>query len=194
MVLTCSSSESTQAWSDNEYKVLLGQYLRASSPSTFATARTSLKFITSAAMQPLSTSRLLTSSLLLVSSPFILTSPTNIIPSPHDERGISDLLGNIDGGNLTNEVSNVIGDVNALIQSFATVIQELRNATNENDLLKLLGLDVNGVDDDDDQKVTNGTVGAVGQNATCPGMAVLFARGTAEPGTLLLRSCPFPTF
>lgn len=28
----------------------------------------------------------------------------------------------------------------------------------------------------------NTTIGAVGANAICPGIAVLFARGTAEPG------------
>lgn len=144
-------------------------------------------------MQPLSISRFLTCALLLASSPFTLATPTEAKSSPHEERGLSDLLSGVDGGNLTDEINNVIDDVTALIQAFATVIQELHNATNENDLLELLGLDVNGGDDeDDDQGVTNGTVGAVGQNATCPGMAVLFARGTAEPGALLLS--PYPRF
>lgn len=163
-----------------------------------------------------SPARFLATTLLLLSSsaPLLSTAhPLEIIsPIPPlsqsrgerqtiDERGFADLFGGGKGataagggggsniasalGNLTQDLSAVLTDATALLQSFMQVIQELKNATNENDLVDLLGLDVSGAKSDS-QKVTNATVGAVGANVTCPGMAVLFARGTLEPGVYYL--------
>lgn len=158
-------------------------------------------------MRPLSSpARFLATTLLLLSSSVPLLSTAHplerISPIPPlsqsrserqtiDERGFADFLGGGKGGggtniasalgNLTQDLSAVLTDATALLQSFMQVIQELKNATNENDLVNLLGLDVSGAKSDS-QKVTNATVGAVGANVTCPGMAVLFARGTLEPG------------
>lgn len=101
----------------------------------------------------------------------------------HDERGLSDLLRGSALGNLTESLDDLIGDATALLTSFVAAVQAFDNATNENDLVKLLGVDLQGDAKDDAATVTNSTAGAAGANATCPGMAVLFARGTAEPGT-----------
>lgn len=147
-----------------------------------------------AKMRPLSSPRLIAATLLISSAHIGLATPTDIIPtSQPDERGLADLLGNLGGkaaggstGNISDEIGNIIGDVSALIASFVSLIQ---NST-ENDLVELLGVDVKSAKTDD-QALTNSTVGAVSANATCPGMAVLFARGTTEPGMLLLLILPF---
>lgn len=149
-------------------------------------------------MRPLSPARLLAATLLLISPAHpVAAKPVDATVAAvaevavteaarhNEERGLLDILGGIGGGNLTQDINNVIADASALLQSFMAVIQDLKNATNENDLVDLLGLSVKGAKNDD-QKVTSNTVGAVGANATCPGMAVLFARGTAEPGMLVL--------
>lgn len=124
---------------------------------------------------------LLLASILLSANPS-LAQPTDLIPAEHDERGLSDFLGGSALGNLTNTIDDIIGDATSLITTFIGAIQEFNNATNENDLVDLLGVDLKNDAEDDEVSVTNNTVGAVGANATCPGMAVLFARGTAEVG------------
>lgn len=107
----------------------------------------------------------------------------------NDERGFLDVLSAIDGGNLTQDINSVISQAGALLQSFMAILRDLQDATNENDLVNLLGVSVKGAKNDD-QAVTGNTIGAVGANATCPGVAVLFARGTLEPGTCFF-SAPF---
>lgn len=136
-------------------------------------------------MRPLSLSTILTTSFLLSSTQIAVAAPNAIGPVQPDERDLSSILGA--ATNLTGDLSNLITDATSLLQDFIVVLQELHNSTNANDLINLLGMNVkNG--DDDTANVTNSTVGAVSPNATCPGMAVLFAKGTAEPGT----SFPFP--
>lgn len=134
-----------------------------------------------AKMRTLSLPRLLATTLLISSARISFATPTDIIPRKQpDERGLADLLGNLGGagaGNISDEIGNIIGDVSSLIASFVSLIQN----SSENDLVQLLGMNVKSAKSDD-QDLTNGTVGAVSPNATCPGMAVLFARGTAEPG------------
>lgn len=104
----------------------------------------------------------------------------------HDERGFLDVLNSVGGGNLTKDINAVITDASMLLQSFMAIIRDFNDATNENDLVNLLGVNVKSAKADD-QKVTGNTIGAVGENATCPGIAVLFARGTVEPGMHLFR-------
>lgn len=133
-------------------------------------------------MRPLSLSTILTTSFLLSSTQIAVAAPNAIGPVQPDERDIdlSSILGA--ATNLTGDLSNLITDATSLLQDFIVVLQELHNSTNANDLINLLGMNVTNADDDT-ANVTNSTVGAVSPNATCPGMAVLFAKGTAEPGT-----------
>lgn len=124
---------------------------------------------------------LLASYILLTAHPG-LAQPTELVPVPNEERGLADLFGAAASGNLGATVAEAIGDATSLITEFVSAVQQLKNATNENDLVDLLGVDLNGDAEDDAASVTNSTVGTVGANATCPGMAVLFARGTGELG------------
>lgn len=120
--------------------------------------------------------------LLLMSSHhhFGLAAP---VPVYHDERDLSSAV-----GDLLDDFSDLVNDTASLLSQFVAVIKEVKNATNENDLVGLLGVNVTSSDkDDDDDNVAagaNGTVSAVAANGTvtCPDMAVLFARGTAELG------------
>lgn len=130
-----------------------------------------------------SPSRLLLPALLLASSHnhFGLAAP---VPVYHDERDLSSAV-----GDLLDDFSDLVNDTASLLSQFVAVIKEVKNATNENDLVGLLGVNVTSSDkDDDDDKNgaagVNGTVSAVAANGTvtCPDMAVLFARGTAELG------------
>ncbi|KAI3391065.1 hypothetical protein diail_8070 [Diaporthe ilicicola] len=127
--------------------------------------------------------RLFAPALLLASSHFQfgLAAPA---PVYHDERDLSSAV-----GTLLDDFSDLVNDTASLLSQFATAIKELKNATNENDLIGLLGVNVTGSDNDDK---ANGTVSAVAANGTvtCPGMAVLFARGTAEPGNVGLYTGP----
>lgn len=127
--------------------------------------------------------------LLLISSHhhFGLAAPVTVY---HDERDLSSAV-----GNLLDDFSDLVNDTASLLSQFVAVIKEVKNATNENDLVGLLGVNVTNSDKDDDDNVptgANGTVSAVAANGTvtCPDMAVLFARGTAELGksTFLLSS------
>lgn len=118
---------------------------------------------------------------LLISSHhhFGLAAP---VPVYHDERDLSSAV-----GNLLDDFSDLVNDTASLLSQFVAVIKEVKNATNENDLVGLLGVNVTSSDKDDDDNVAtgaNGTVSAVAANGTvtCPDMAVLFARGTAELG------------
>lgn len=130
-----------------------------------------------------SLSRLLLPTLLLASSHnhFGLAAP---VPVYHDERDLSGAV-----GDLLDDFADLVNDTASLLSQFVAVIKEVKNATNENDLVGLLGVNVtsSGKDDDDDDNAAgvNGTVSAVAANGTvtCPDMAVLFARGTAELGT-----------
>lgn len=150
--------------------------------------------------------------LVLLSAPrHILAHPTALVAVSHDERGLADLLSGATGvlsgasgvlggastllggtasalGNLTADIGKLIADATTLLTDFVAVIQEFDNATHENDLVHLLGVDLKGDARTDKAAVTNATVGPVGANVTCPGMAVLFARGTAEPGRCFLYS------
>lgn len=129
-----------------------------------------------------SPSRLLLPAILLISShnPFGLAAP---VPVYHDERDLSSAV-----GDLFDDVADLVNDTASLLSQFVAVIKEVKNATNENDLVGLLGVNVTSSDKDDDDKNgaagVNGTVSAVAANGTvtCPDMAVLFARGTAELG------------
>lgn len=120
--------------------------------------------------------------LLLISSHhnFGLAAP---VPVYHDERDLSSAV-----GNLLDDFSDLVNDTASLLSQFVAVIKEVKNATNENDLVGLLGVNVTSSDKDDDDNNAaagaNGTVSAVAANGTvtCPDMAVLFARGTAELG------------
>lgn len=105
--------------------------------------------------------------------------PTDLVPIENEERGLADLFGQ---NGLS--AADLIGDATSLITGFVAAVKQFHDATNENDLVNLLALDVINEVDDDASTVTNNTVGAVGANATCPGMTVLFARGTAEAGEL----------
>lgn len=102
----------------------------------------------------------------------------------HDERDLSGAV-----GDLIDDFADLVNDTASLLSQFVAVIKEVKNATNENDLVGLLGVNVTSSDkdddDDDNAARVNGTVGAVAANGTvtCPDMAVLFARGTAELGT-----------
>lgn len=131
-----------------------------------------------------SPSRLLLPALLLVTAHrhFGLAAST---PVYHDERDLSDAV-----GNLIDDFGDLLNDTASLLSQFVAVIREVKNATNENDLVGLLGVNVTSSDKDDDDDDdngadVNGTVSAVAANGTvtCPDMAVLFARGTAELGT-----------
>ncbi|KAJ4423176.1 hypothetical protein N0V82_002170 [Gnomoniopsis sp. IMI 355080] len=132
---------------------------------------------------------LIISSILLSVCPG-LAQPTDLVPVQNEERGLSDLLGAAASGDFGATVAEAISDATSLITTFVSAVQQLENATNENDLVDLLGVDLNGEAEDDAASVTNNTVGAVGANATCPGMAVLFARGTAEIGNVGLFAGP----
>lgn len=129
-----------------------------------------------------SPSRLLLPALLLASTQptFGLAAPT---PAYHDERDLSGAV-----GNLIDDFGDLLNDTASLLTQFVAVIKEVKNATNENDLVGLLGVNVTSSDkdddDDDNSAGVNGTVSAVAANGTvtCPDMAVLFARGTAELG------------
>lgn len=119
---------------------------------------------------------------LVVSSIFLsyhpsVAHPTDLVPIENEERGLANFFGH---GGIS--AADLIGDATSLITGFVAAVKEFHDATNENDLVNLLALDVNNGTDDDATTVTNSTVGAVGANATCPGMAVLYARGTAEAG------------
>lgn len=125
----------------------------------------------------------LTALLLLRIPPHILAQPTDPTSGPPpSERGLSDLLGGSALSNLTDDIGDLIADAKSLLTTFIGAVQAFNNATNDNDLVKLLGVDLKDNIKDDDESVTNSTISAVGANATCPGMAVLFARGTTEPG------------
>lgn len=138
----------------------------------------------SGAMRRPSPSRLFLPALLLASSHhnFGLAAP---VPVYHDERDLSGAVGNLIG-----DFADLINDTASLLSEFAAVIKEVKNATNENDLVGLLGVNVTSSKDDDDDNAAgvNGTVSAVAANGTvtCPDMAVLFARGTAELGTSVI--------
>ncbi|CAN8097928.1 unnamed protein product [Discula destructiva] len=136
--------------------------------------------------------RLAFSPVLLLSAPWhTLANPKDLIAVPqHEGRGLSDLLSGSALGNLTDDIHGLIDDAASLLTSFVAAVQEFNNATNENDLVELLGVDLQGDTNDDDTSVTTSTIGAVGANATCPGMAVLFARGTGEPGNVGLFTGP----
>lgn len=118
--------------------------------------------------------------LLLISSHhhFGLAAPVAVY---HDERDLSSAV-----GDLLDDFSDLVNDTASLLSQFVAVIKEVKNATNENDLVGLLGVNVTNSGKDDDNVATgaNGTVSAVAANGTvkCPDMAVLFARGTAEIG------------
>lgn len=129
-----------------------------------------------------SLSRLLLPTLLLASSHthFGLAAP---VPVYHDERDLSGAV-----GDLIDDFADLVNDTASLLSQFVAVIKEVKNATNENDLVGLLGVNVtsSGKNDDADDNAAgvNGTVSAVANGTvTCPDMAVLFARGTAELGT-----------
>lgn len=129
-----------------------------------------------------SPTRLLLPALLLTSShhPFAAAAP---VPVYHDERDLSGAVGDLIG-----DFADLVNDTASLLTQFVAVIKEVKNATNENDLVGLLGVNVTSSDkddDNDDAAGVNGTVSAVAANGTvtCPDMAVLFARGTAELGT-----------
>lgn len=133
-----------------------------------------------------SPSRLLLSALFFISSQqhFGLAAPT---PTYHDERDLSGAV-----GDLIDDFGELLNDTASLLSQFVAVIKEVKNATNENDLVGLLGVNISSSDkdddgggDDDNSAGVNGTVSAVAANGTvtCPDMAVLFARGTAELGT-----------
>lgn len=125
----------------------------------------------------------LTLLLILTSTPHIFAQPTDRRPAlPPNERGLSNLLGGSALGNLTDDIGDLIQDATSLLTTFIGAVQAFNNATNENDLLELLGVGLKGNTEDDEDSVTNSTISAAGPNSTCPGMAVLFARGTAEPG------------
>lgn len=138
-----------------------------------------------------SPSRLLLPALLLVSSHnhFGVAAPA---PIYHDERDLSGAV-----GDLIDDFADLVNDTASLLSQFVAVIKEVKNATNENDLVGLLGVNVTssgkGDDDNDNAAGANGTVSAVAANGTvtCPDMAVLFARGTAELGTstIFLYTC-----
>lgn len=124
--------------------------------------------------------------LLLVSSALsAVAAPAPLGPSlPElDDRDLSDVLDRI--GNITSEVGNILESVSDIVKNFVGIIRELKNASTENDLVDLLGMSVEGAPDDSN-KTPNGSVSAVGTNITCPGMAVLFARGTTEPGMFVV--------
>ncbi|KAL1881188.1 hypothetical protein Daus18300_001039 [Diaporthe australafricana] len=106
-------------------------------------------------------------------------------PVYHDERDLSGAV-----GDLLDDFADLVNDTASLLTQFVAVIKEVKNATNENDLIGLLGVNVTNSDDDDDK--ANGTVSAVAANGTvtCPDMAVLFARGTAELGNVGLYTGP----
>lgn len=133
-----------------------------------------------------SPSRLLLPALLITSSHhFGLTAP---VPVYHDERDLSGAV-----GDLLDDFADLVNDTASLLSQFVAVIKEVKNATNENDLVGLLGVNVTSSDKDDDDNNAagvNGTVNAVAANGTvtCPDMAVLFARGTAELGTFTPRA------
>lgn len=129
----------------------------------------------------------------------LLASTTLAVPAPSpyqagssaelDDRGYKDVLADIGAaaGNITQEIGSIVQDVSSIVQTFVGIVQEIKNASTENDLVGLLGMNVQGAPDDTN-KTANGSVSAVGTNITCPGMAVLFARGTTEPGMSLLLS------
>lgn len=121
---------------------------------------------------------LIVSSIFLSAHPSIAY-PTDLVPIENEERGLANFFG---GGGIS--AADLIGDATSLITGFVAAVKEFHDATNENDLVNLLALKVNNEAEDDASTVTNNTIGAVGANATCPGMAVLFARGTAEAGRL----------
>ncbi|KAI7783419.1 cutinase [Diaporthe eres] len=137
-----------------------------------------------------SPSRLFFPALLLISSHchFSLAAP---VPVYHDERDLSGAV-----GDLIDDFADLVNDTASLLSQFVAVIKEVKNATNENDLVGLLGVNVTSSDkdddDDDNAARVNGTVGAVAANGTvtCPDMAVLFARGTAELGNVGLYTGP----
>lgn len=143
-------------------------------------------------MRPLSRgSRLLLPVVLLLASAAVATPAPAPAPQPApqpvppelDDRSFSDVLEGLGNaaGNITQELGSILQSVSSLIQTFVGAVQQVENSASENDLVGLLGMDVQSAEDD--QKNTpNGTVSAVGTNITCPGMAVLFARGTTEPG------------
>lgn len=142
-------------------------------------------------MRPLS-GRSRGSSLVLLVLPLLgFTSPVSAAPpqppappSPElDDRSLADVLANVGdaAANITQSVGAIIQDVTSIVQTFVSAVAEIKNASTENDLIGLLSMDVQGAVDDADV-TANGTVSAVGSNITCPGMAVLFARGTTEPG------------
>lgn len=126
--------------------------------------------------------------LLVYASTTALAAPA-AAPQPEvlDDRSYKDVLADIGAaaGNITQDIGSIIQDVSSIIQTFVAVVKEVKNASTENDLVGLLGMSVKGGDDDNaGNTAANGTVSAVGTNITCPGMAVLFARGTTEPGML----------
>ncbi|KAK7709634.1 hypothetical protein SLS63_013179 [Diaporthe eres] len=148
-----------------------------------------------------SPSRLLLPTLLLASSlnHFGLAAP---VPVYHDERDLSGAV-----GDLLDDFADLVNDTASLLSQFVAVIKEVKNATNENDLVGLLGVNVTSSDKDDDEDDNaagvNGTVSAVAANGTvtCPDMAVLFARGTAElalrnyingTSTMAVQGVPYP--
>lgn len=137
---------------------------------------------------------LLLPTLLLASTALAAPAPA---PSPQqpgagaelDDRAFKDVLADIGSaaGNITQDIGSIIQDVSSIIQTFVSVVQEIKNVSSENDLVSLLSMTVQGAPDDSN-KTANGSVSAVGTNITCPGMAVLFARGTTEPGMSSLYS------
>lgn len=115
-------------------------------------------------------------------------------PIYHDERDLSGAV-----GDLIDDFGELLNDTTSLLSQFVAVIKEVKNATNENDLVGLLGVnmtssdkDDGGRDDNGDDAGFSGTVSAVAANGTvmCPEMAVLFARGTAELGNVGLYTGP----
>lgn len=113
-------------------------------------------------------------------------------PSPElGDRSLADVIANVGDAaeNITQSVGAIIQDVTSIVQTFVSAVAEIKNASTENDLVGLLGMDVQGAVDDSND-TANGTVSAVGSNITCPGMAVLFARGTTEPGMSSLPRSP----
>ncbi|KAG8170012.1 hypothetical protein KVR01_000757 [Diaporthe batatas] len=136
-------------------------------------------------MRRSSPSRLLLPALLFISSQqnFGLAAPAPTYHNErHDERDLSGAV-----GDLIDDFGELLNDTASLLSQFVAVIKEVKNSTNENDLVGLLGVSVissgkkdDDDDDDDDENGAgvNGTVSAVAANGTvtCPDMAVLFAR------------------
>lgn len=137
-------------------------------------------------MRPLSGRSRGSSPLLLVPLLLLLTSTVSAGPQQRrelDDRDLADVLANVGSleGNITQSIASIIQDVTSLVQTFVAAVKQVQNASTENDLVGLLGMAMQGAVDDSNA-TPNGTVSAVGANITCPGMAVLFARGTREPG------------